>query len=53
MQRIPTALLLPEAHLQLLVEVAVVDAAIPADTDCASAHDTLCRAGVKAAHQQL
>lgn len=39
-------------HLQLLVEIAVVHAAVPAHTDEVSTHDTLGRRGVEVLDQQ-
>lgn len=42
----------PEAELQLLVEVAVVDAAVPADTNSGAAHDGFGRGCVEAAQKQ-
>ena len=43
----------PEPHLKLLIEVAVIDAAVPADANCVAAHHAFCSAGIKAVHQQL
>ena len=43
----------PHPHLQLLVEIAVVDAAVPAHADCAAAHDALGGICIEAVHQQL
>ena len=43
----------PHPYLQLLVEVAVVDAAVPAHADGAAAHDALSSSCIEAVHQQL
>ena len=43
----------PEAELELLVEVAVVDAPVPADADSTAAHDSFCGSCVEASQQQL
>ena len=47
------AAVLPDAHVKLLIEVAVKDAAIPAHIDRVSAHDAVCCRYIEIVYKHL